>query len=124
MVHIQKSGLDSSADSSDAYFTINASTTPPTQPWCSVNVPSAISGSNYHSSLFNINFGVSVNSPIDPQYPRTGAAVVGSSTDYWNVVAVPWCDDHTKSSLKNSNNSSSPITVRMKNLGGSWRTSA
>lgn len=112
------------SDQSNSNFTI--SSTPPTQPWCSVNIPSTLDASSYdmRSSLFNINFGVSVNSPVDSQYVRTGAAVVGSAGDYWNAVAVPWCDDHTKSNLKNANNSSSPITVRMKNLGGSWRTSS
>lgn len=121
--------LNTSSGSMTAYgysgmFTINASTTPPAQPWCSVNIPPATASSTYPQRLFNINFGVSVNSSVDPQYVKTGPAVVGSAGDYWNAVAVPWCDDHTKSNLKNANNSSSPITVRMKNLGGSWRTSS
>ena len=82
---------------------------------CSV-APLAAMDSSLSPKLFNIDFGKWLPGASD----KTGSAIVGKSGDYWNVLGVPWCDDHNKNNLKNADQSSSSIIVEMKNLGGGW----
>ena len=64
----------------------------------------------------NIDFGV-----WKPQESsQTGAAAVGKEGDYWNVVGVPWNDNHSTENLKTTQKSDSGISVHLKNLGGGW----
>jgi hypothetical protein len=65
---------------------------------------------------FNIEFGV-----WKPEAARLiGPAADGNQGDLWNVVGVPWKDNHTEVDLKSAQGEWSPIQVTLINLGGGW----
>jgi len=51
---------------------------------------------------------------------KVGSAAIGEDNDFWNVVAVPWNDDHTEVGLLDAQRIKSDIQIRMVNLGGGW----
>lgn len=88
---------------------------PPVSNDCFISAPSVMNPSA-SPKLFNVDFGKWVPGSSD----KTGSAIVGSTGDFWNTVAVPNCDSHNKVNLKNADGSSSQIAVEMNNLGGGW----
>ena len=66
--------------------------------------------------IFDVAFGVW--RPAETK--QTGPAAAGRKGDYWNAPGVPWNNDHTESGLKFASGDSSPVQVRMVNLGGGW----
>ncbi len=84
---------------------------------CSVSAITAPEQSSRVSpKLFNIDFGNWTTTPSS----KTGPAVVGNQGDFWNVVAVSYCDLHNKSNLKNADGTASQIVATLQNLGGGW----
>lgn len=51
---------------------------------------------------------------------KIGPAAVGEENDFWNVVAIPWNNDHTEGGLVDALKAKSEIQIRMVNLAGGW----
>jgi hypothetical protein len=74
------------------------------------------SQSSVAPTRFNVDFG-----PWKPgRSAKTGPAAAGKPGDFWNVVGIPWNNNHTESGLKAADGSSSQIRVQLINLGGGW----
>jgi hypothetical protein len=51
---------------------------------------------------------------------KVGPAAVGAEDDFWNVVAVPWNDNHCEGKLADVRKEKNNIQVCMVNLAGGW----
>jgi hypothetical protein len=72
--------------------------------------------SNNQPSRLNLDFG-----PWKPAASgKSGPAEAGKKGDFWNVVGIPWNNNHTESNLKTADGGSSRVQVQLINLGGGW----
>ena len=80
---------------------------------CSGSTPSCVSGV-CAGLLLDLDFAQYSSAQVGP------AAIGLTSTDYWNPVSQGFSTDWTASSLKWSDSSPSPVSIRAENLPGTW----